>query len=442
MELHYAAARNDLETVRRLLKSTYRINRTPYGQPTALQFATSSPYTGVDMLKLLIERGATVDGATDLSGMSSLGMACKHGYLEKARFLLDAGANPNFQTESHSTPLIEGSRAPRQNRKAILSLLLEAGAHPNARTTYVESALKNVSSRGDFDCVALLLKSGADDTILNWSPLMRAIVFGKVADVANLVNETSIDERDHKQRTPWGLALAVGDVEKAKHIYAIDGTLYANDVFWSVRNDNPQMVEWLLSLGFPHDATNSHGQTLLMEAAQNGCVECVRHLIEAGFNVKAEGNFSERALHYAVESGSVEIVEMLVRARANINHINGEGYSPLRLAAASNDLPMVKSLLALGADPNANSDGYTPLYDAVNFDYYAIVKTLVDAGANPNLEVEYDWYPWMAVNTMETALLLLQANADFKRETVFGKAIFKTTSNPILQGIIKRRESH
>lgn len=63
-----------------------------------------------------------------------------------------------------------------------------------------------------------------------------------------------------------------------------------------------------------------------------------------------------------------------------------EGNTPLMIAAATGQDDVVRTLLAMGADPNApNAMGETPLLHAVNGKHADIVRLLRAAGGDPNL---------------------------------------------------------
>jgi hypothetical protein len=91
----------------------------------------------LEVVKLLVEAGATIDISDGRGGWTPLLQAADQRHADVVRYLLDHGANPNTKTRIGKTPLsvaLVGSAfsyGPKGNRDATLKALLEKNADPS-----------------------------------------------------------------------------------------------------------------------------------------------------------------------------------------------------------------------------------------------------------------------------------------------------------------------
>ncbi|CAN0114982.1 unnamed protein product, partial [Ectocarpus fasciculatus] len=92
------------------------------------------------------------------------------------------------------------------------------------------------------------------------------------------------------------------------------------------------------------------------------------------------------ALHHAAVHNVVRSIDALVSAGADLENRDGEGYTPLRVAASSDSKAALLSLLGHGADKESMGlDGQTPLLGAMENEFWGIASELMTAGADVNL---------------------------------------------------------
>lgn len=132
----------------------------------------------VAALRVLLDSGWEI---SEIGPDLGLNGACFHGHLPLVDFLLEKGADPNFQQpESLETPLHSAiCKASRPQYNGIVETLLRNGANPNLRTkagvetgafmrdvrTRAETPLHRAAAYGDVEMISLLLEHGADKTI-------------------------------------------------------------------------------------------------------------------------------------------------------------------------------------------------------------------------------------------------------------------------------------
>ncbi|GFZ09302.1 ankyrin repeat family protein [Actinidia rufa] len=103
-------------------------------------------------------------------------------------------------------------------------------------------------------------------------------------------------------------------------------------------------------------------------------------------------NETQKDLCLVVHEGSVVDVDLVLASLkkngGNINARNIFGLTPLHIAVWRNHIPIVKRLLAAGADPNARDgeSGWSSLHRALHFGHLAVASTLIQSGASTTLE--------------------------------------------------------
>ena len=105
-------------------------------------------------------------------------------------------------------------------------------------------------------------------------------------------------------------------------------------------------------------------QTALMFAVAEKRPEVVRLLIAAGADVHAKSAIGFSPLLFAARNGDVETAKTLVGAGAGVNELGSDGTHPLALAVVSGHAAFAEFLLAQGADANGSLFGVTALHAA------------------------------------------------------------------------------
>lgn len=159
-KLHFAAADGRTEEVRRILDHSKDVDLRNAKGRTPLYEA--SKRDRLDVVKLLIERGATINTKDSDVGFTPLHVASERKHAEIVRYLIGKGAVVDARNEWEQTPLWQAAWQTWHQDSEVAEILLQNGADPNARDHRGLAPLHIAASKGHTPVVALLLRRGAE----------------------------------------------------------------------------------------------------------------------------------------------------------------------------------------------------------------------------------------------------------------------------------------
>ena len=335
-----AARAGDLDTVRLLLAHGADVEATERDRrQTALMWAVAQGHAAV--AQVLIEHGADVHARSAVwdqlentagntnpignfrmshGGSTPLLFAARHGDVETARVLIEAGADPNDTAAAGTSALVVAAHS---GHGPLGIFLLEQGADPNA-TDAGYAALHAAVLRSQVELVDALLAHGAD---------VNAIL---------------------KHGTPG---------RRFSADYSLRYQLIGANAFWlAARYGEVDIMRLLASQGANPLAMPESGRSSLQAAmgitrgtenrrnrvgipapdttAQGRLTaELARIALDLGVDVNAVDTRGDTALHYAVRRGFGSVIELLAEAGADLNIANDRDETPLSLADSAQSIP-------------------------------------------------------------------------------------------------------
>ncbi len=322
----------------------------------------------VAALRALVAAGADVDRPRG-DGATALHWASYWDDIDTVRWLLASGAAVDAANVLGVTPLW---LAADNGSAAMVETLLAAGADPGAALPSGETPLMTASRTGSAAAARALLAAGADPHAREHAHRQTALMWASAQGHAEVV----------------GLLLAAGaGLEDRSRVYP--------QIVSSSGNADRSGVFEVLQGGY----------TPLLFAARRGDVESARRLVAAGAAVDAPAASGTSPLVVAAHSGHGAFAAFLLDAGADPGAAKA-GYAALHAAVLRGDLPLVRTLLAHGADPDVrlrrgtparrvSADwrlphrmiGATPLWVAARFREPAIMRVLADYGADASVAV-------------------------------------------------------
>ena len=227
----------------------------------------------------------------------------------------------------------------------------------------------------------------------NQSSLQWAAANGQEAIVKLLLEKGANPEaeEDYNGQTPLLRAAANGHEEVVKLLLQKGANLESKDnngrtsLFWAAANRQDIVVRLLLEKGANHEAKDNGGRTPLIGAAAEGHEGAVKLLLEKGTELETKDQIGQTSLLWAAGNGHEAVVKILLEKGAELEAKDDYfGRTPLSRAAANGHEAIVKLLLEKGANLEAKDDynGHTPLLRAAASGHGEVVKLLLEKGAS------------------------------------------------------------
>src|SRR6185295_5621608 len=367
---------------------------------TAVMYAAAND--DIEVVRALIKAGANAKLKNQF-GTSAITEAAIIGSAPIIDALIKAGADPNFKNPEGETPLMEAARSGKID---AAKRLLDAGADVNAKENWGgQSAIMWAASQSQADMVKFLASRGADvnarGAIRQWerktmgeprpkdlnkggfTPLLYAAREGCVECVKNLLAaKADTDLQDPDGMTPLTMALFNQHFSAAAALIKGGADLDRWDLFGRSPVYMAADVSTLPVMGngavvvIPSDdpLTAVDIGKMLLEAGANPNIQLKRRppyrnvpQDRGGDAMLAQG---ATPLLRAARAGDAKFVEVLLKYKALVDLPNKDGITPL-MAAAGMDfgqrvtrgrnrtdegvLATMKLLLAAGANVNARN---------------------------------------------------------------------------------------
>ena len=433
--LYNAAAAGDIELARALLDA----GAEPAGgyefsdghDETPLHVAARSE--SLDMLELLIERGASRD-AGDWRGATPLLVALWDGASPRVIARLATSSSVAVAAYPSNADRPAPAHAAIEDIDA-LRLVLELGADVSATDHLGNQPLHLAAMNGEVESIALLLERGADASAHNFagqSPWALAVDDDTRAALPEVQPETErsaatvrlhelleeLERHQHRLGVPWDERIApiLNALEEGADASRADRRgVHPLHRIAKISQDLSAVVHALVDAGAVVDARfpgteYRGGWTPLCVAldAYGPAVNTALALIDRGADVASPcGAWSTSALH--LSKGRTEIIERLLALGADPNLLDGYGRAPLsyvldsaaatKLLLAVTDqehirvaltdrltIDVLPLLLEAGADPSAlGRYGGNAAHSAAGQSSVEVLRAVIAAGADPHL---------------------------------------------------------
>lgn len=340
-----AAEKADWSKVRTLLKEKAVANAVQKDGMSALHWAVH--HDDFEITKLLLAAGAKA-AAENRYGVTPLSLACTNGNADVIKALLSAGADANTTLRGGETVLMTAART---GRVEPVKALLDAGAKVDAKDRKDQTALMWAAADGHTAVIELLIKAGAERNARlksGFTPMLFAVREGRI-DAVTVFLKAGVDANEAIQTKRNAGGFAAPDGLSALNLAVENGHFELAVILLKAGanpNDQRAGIPPLHRLAWvrkPNRGDDPDGLPPPTGSGKLTSLQLVKELVAHGADVNAR-----------IEKGS-----------SGRGKLTTTGATAFLLASKTADLPYLKVLVELGADPKlTNKDGCTPLMAA------------------------------------------------------------------------------
>lgn len=295
IRLHFAINSSNDEQVKLLIDQKLDLNFYAFGN-TPLMLSLLRGNIGV--ARNLIKAGADLAiGEKFKWQRKPIHLAANIGDLDLVREIVTRGRSCVHSADAMLfTPL---HWAAVKGHLDVVKFLVESDAHVNVRDDRGRTPLHRASDNDHLDVVSYLIEEGAAVNLpdsFGWTPIYQSIICAALDAVDCLLeNGASVNVRDIYGMTPLIVACDRKIPRNLKVLQKMSTDFYTRD--FRASTDAVQR------------AMSSSGSDLLL----------VESLLDFGADVNAVGGDGKTPLRVAAESGAIELVRILVSAGADLN---------------------------------------------------------------------------------------------------------------------------
>lgn len=402
-----AAEKSDRASIRALIKQRADVNAAHADGMTALHWAAHRD--DLETARILVQAGADVT-VTNRYGVTPLSLACQNGNAVLVELLLNHGAGPNTGLRGGETALMTAART---GKPGPVKSLLKRGADANAKDTRGMTALMWAAAEGHTAVVELLVKAGADlkatlpdsgfDAFFLAARNGRTGVIHALLRAGVNVNSTMEPRRVTNKGPRKGTSALLLAVENGHFDLAVELVRAGADPGDQRSGYTPlHVMTWVRKPPRGED----EGDPPPQGSGRLNSIEFIRALVQSGADVNAR----------------------LANGRGGLGKFHTKGVTPFFMASATADVPYMKLLVELGADPSiANVDGCTPLMAACGIGVGSAAANEV-AGEEPEV--------------LAAARYLLQLGADVNAVDATGETAMHGAAYKNLPAVIRFLADH
>ncbi|EGD77719.1 hypothetical protein PTSG_08810 [Salpingoeca rosetta] len=432
--LHDLAAQGDVLQLSDFLAHYGRlgIDEEDEAGQTPLIIATQQGH--LNAVKFLIAQGSDVR-AVDSEGRAALHWACAQGFHKIVQVLAkEAPEMATVQDVLGCIPLHLAAQA--ESSKVIKAIIPVSRDNIDLPDTNGLTPAHWCTSQGRYKHLAALIENGADlmtcdhqgRTVLHWTAMNES---DKCCKQIMVFEPNTINVQDETGSTALMLAIQENNVpviaaqlSSRRCNFSLADTDRRTCVHWATLAGNSSVLQQLLQYGGNASEGDIHGMQPVHMAVQ-GDVGCLEVLVQLGVDINAIDGEGRTPLFLAAAQGHTAAAEVLLSNGGLVDIQNHDGHTALHMAAHEGHTDMCSRLIKAGARVDVrDTEGNTPLLYACTNTQTEACEVLLKAGATVTTgDVEgRTLVHWAAITgSVAITTLLHSHHADFNVHDKFGR---------------------
>ncbi|XP_051956709.1 ankycorbin-like isoform X2 [Xyrauchen texanus] len=203
----------------------------------------------------------------------------------------------------------------------VTSLISKKGASPTKLDSEGKSALHVAATRGQLECLAVILAHGADVSLQDTSGFtalhlaaknnhpecVKKLIQSKcVVDAVDISGRTALHHTSANGNT--AIVQLLCEHKCQVNLKDLDGL---TPLLLSSRHAHAEVCQSLLDCGADVNACDKNGRTAVMLASESSCLAAIELLVQRGADLGMVDSLGQDVLHYAKLSGNSEVRTIL-----------------------------------------------------------------------------------------------------------------------------------
>ncbi|CAH1773459.1 unnamed protein product [Owenia fusiformis] len=392
----------------------------------------------LDVIQLLLDKGANIDEQSTDNGSTALMMAVKRNLNKCVDLLIAKKANLDMQDKLGKAAIMWSAEESDITR---IEELLNKGADVMHVDNEGKNILMYLAETPHAELMKCILEKGIDVNAIDKDG-NTALMYAAWANQKACIDELCFLKADPEIKNNKGESVkSISEKSENKNMWKhISFSLKPSKEDWissflkAIQDGDNSKLKALFESNESNEFSKNDfpelfGETTFTYALRNGNMDCAKILLENGYDVNDPGSYGKTPLEWAIGANDLDSIKFLLENSADAN-LNGKKYK--RQKEEENQQKEGEKQVNIIRQRIGTDEGYdsleldcyeTPLWATLNLDSVNILELLLNHKADPNIENSFKQTPLIQTMMMKKynfMEVLLKYKADPNRKDESG----------------------